>query len=138
MGLGNIRRVVQYMIPRSLTQFTQRTGVVGRDGKPALSILLVEPTIFQKVHIRTVLCGEATSKNLKDGAEIHHNIDQECVCKQYVSKILTTDSYRISLTRSRVIMTVSVMLMVKISTGLREITQTRKTTTRTRTSWSPT
>ncbi|KAI0088969.1 P-loop containing nucleoside triphosphate hydrolase protein, partial [Irpex rosettiformis] len=42
MDLGDIRRVVQYMIPSKLTQWTQHAGRCGRDGQPAIAILLVE------------------------------------------------------------------------------------------------
>ena len=52
MDLGDIRRIVQYMIPQRLTQWTQHAGRCGRDGKPALAILLVEPSVFQKVRTK--------------------------------------------------------------------------------------
>ncbi len=52
MDLGDVRRVVQYMIPRKLTQWTQHAGRCGRDGEPAIAILLVEPSVFQKVRKR--------------------------------------------------------------------------------------
>ncbi|KAI0693993.1 P-loop containing nucleoside triphosphate hydrolase protein, partial [Cytidiella melzeri] len=48
MDLGHIQRVVQYMIPDTLTQFTQHAGRAGRDGAPAMVILLVEPLVFKK------------------------------------------------------------------------------------------
>ncbi|KAI0686261.1 P-loop containing nucleoside triphosphate hydrolase protein, partial [Cytidiella melzeri] len=42
MDLGDIRRVVQFMIPEMLTQFTQHAGRAGRDSAPAIVVLLVE------------------------------------------------------------------------------------------------
>ena len=54
MDLGDIRRVVQFMITRKLTQWTQHAGRCGRDGQPAIAILLVEPSVFQKVRRKKV------------------------------------------------------------------------------------
>ncbi|KAI0695835.1 P-loop containing nucleoside triphosphate hydrolase protein, partial [Cytidiella melzeri] len=42
IDFGNVRRSVQYLAPRKLSEFTQHVGRAGRDGKPALAILLVE------------------------------------------------------------------------------------------------
>ena len=47
MDIANIIRVVQYMVPSSLSVFLQRLGRAGRNKEPAIGILLVEPSVFQ-------------------------------------------------------------------------------------------
>ena len=49
MHLPDVRRVVQYMIPQQLVQWTQHAGKCGQDGKPSMAILFVEPSVFQEV-----------------------------------------------------------------------------------------
>ncbi|KAI0083379.1 P-loop containing nucleoside triphosphate hydrolase protein [Irpex rosettiformis] len=50
MGLdARTRRVIQFCVPRSLLQWQQHAGRAGRDGRPAYALLLVEPSVFQKV-----------------------------------------------------------------------------------------
>ena len=39
--------VVGFMVPRSLSTWMQRLGRAGRSGSPAISVLLVEPYVFQ-------------------------------------------------------------------------------------------
>ena len=47
MDIPDIERVVQYMVPLSLSICTQRFGRAGRSGQPAIAILLTEPSAFQ-------------------------------------------------------------------------------------------
>ncbi|KAI0682421.1 P-loop containing nucleoside triphosphate hydrolase protein, partial [Cytidiella melzeri] len=42
IDFGNVRRSVQYLAPQKLSELTQHVGRAGRNGKPALAILLVE------------------------------------------------------------------------------------------------
>ena len=49
MDITDIERVVQYMVPSSLSVFVQQFGRAGRSGQPALTILLVKPSVFQTV-----------------------------------------------------------------------------------------
>jgi superfamily II DNA/RNA helicase len=49
MDIPDIEREVQYMVAPSLSVHVQRLGRTGRSGKPALSILLAEPSVFQTV-----------------------------------------------------------------------------------------
>jgi len=46
MDIPDIERVVQFMLPSSLSILIQRFGRAGRSGQPALAILLVEATAF--------------------------------------------------------------------------------------------
>ena len=46
MNIGDIARAVGYMIPSSLSVWTQQLGCAGQSGDPALAILLVKPFIF--------------------------------------------------------------------------------------------
>ncbi|KAH9842000.1 P-loop containing nucleoside triphosphate hydrolase protein, partial [Rhodofomes roseus] len=52
LDISNIRRVIQFMVPTSLSQWFQRYGRAGRDGLPAVAILLVEQSVFKKVKPR--------------------------------------------------------------------------------------
>lgn len=47
MDIRDVVRIYHYKTPPSLSTFKQRYGRVGRDGRPALVILFVEPSIFQ-------------------------------------------------------------------------------------------
>ncbi|KAI0683410.1 P-loop containing nucleoside triphosphate hydrolase protein, partial [Cytidiella melzeri] len=51
MGMGmDIPRcpvTVQFMVPDSISDYTQHFGRAGRDGTPAVSVLLVEPSVYQ-------------------------------------------------------------------------------------------
>ncbi len=47
MDIPDVRRVVQFQSPRSLTEWVQHFGRAGRDGRPAVGILLVEPSVYQ-------------------------------------------------------------------------------------------
>lgn len=49
MDIRHVVRVVQFMVPPSLSVWEQRKGRAGRDGRTALGILLVEPSVFQRV-----------------------------------------------------------------------------------------
>jgi superfamily II DNA helicase RecQ len=47
MDIGDISRVIGFMVPPSLSVWTQRFGRAGRSGEPAIAILLVEPSVYQ-------------------------------------------------------------------------------------------
>ncbi|PSS06546.1 hypothetical protein PHLCEN_2v3676 [Hermanssonia centrifuga] len=49
MGLDipDVDRVIQYMLPKTLSEWVQHYGRAGRGGQPAQAILLVEPSAFQ-------------------------------------------------------------------------------------------
>jgi superfamily II DNA/RNA helicase len=49
MDIPDIEREVQFMVASSLSVHVQRLGRTGRSGKPSLSILLAEPSVFQTV-----------------------------------------------------------------------------------------
>jgi len=46
MDIPNIERIIQFMVPSSLSVLTQWFGRAGRSGQASLTILLVEPTAF--------------------------------------------------------------------------------------------
>lgn len=48
MDLRDVRRIFQFQVPTSLTVLKQRYGRAGRDGLPAIIILLVQPAVYQK------------------------------------------------------------------------------------------
>lgn len=48
MDIPDIRRVVQFMVPNSMNDWAQHAGRAGRDGKHAISVLLVEKSVFEK------------------------------------------------------------------------------------------
>ncbi|TFY50090.1 hypothetical protein EVJ58_g11198 [Rhodofomes roseus] len=58
LDIGDIRRVIQFMVPTSLSQWLQRYGRAGRDGRPAIAILLIEQSVFKKVKPRGAKQGE--------------------------------------------------------------------------------
>ena len=47
MDIQNVPRVIQFMVPPSLSVWTQRLGRAGRSGEPAVVILLVEPSVYK-------------------------------------------------------------------------------------------
>jgi len=47
MDIPDIEQVVQFMVPSSLSIWTQRFGQAGRSGQPAIAILLAESSAFQ-------------------------------------------------------------------------------------------
>lgn len=53
LGFGYTRhkRVVGFMAPGSLSTWMQRSGRAGRSGSSAISVLLVEPSVFQLEHV---------------------------------------------------------------------------------------
>ncbi|KAI9512673.1 P-loop containing nucleoside triphosphate hydrolase protein [Russula earlei] len=44
MDIQDVPRVIQFMVPPTLSVWTQRLGCAGRSGEPAIVILLVEPS----------------------------------------------------------------------------------------------
>lgn len=55
---------VQFMVPGSIIDYTQQFGRAGRDGAPAVSVLLVEPSVFQliKKKVSTSIATELDSQ----------------------------------------------------------------------------
>lgn len=47
IDIPDIDLVVQFMVAHSLSILTQRFGRAGRSGRPAIAILLAEPSVFQ-------------------------------------------------------------------------------------------
>ncbi|KAI0688542.1 P-loop containing nucleoside triphosphate hydrolase protein, partial [Cytidiella melzeri] len=72
MGLDipDLRWVVQYMIPTNLNEWSQHAGRAGRDGEPAVAILLAESSVFQMMKRKTRLLGKGKKKADKDSEEI--------------------------------------------------------------------
>ncbi|EPS97416.1 hypothetical protein FOMPIDRAFT_1097337, partial [Fomitopsis schrenkii] len=52
LDISDIRRVIQFQVPKSLSQWLQRYGRAGRDGQPAVAIMLVQPSVFKVVKAR--------------------------------------------------------------------------------------
>ncbi|KAI0696090.1 P-loop containing nucleoside triphosphate hydrolase protein [Cytidiella melzeri] len=79
MGLDipDLRWVVQYMIPTNLNEWSQHAGRAGRDGKPAVAILLAESSVFQMMKRKTRLVGKGKKKAEKDSKEISIKVEPE-------------------------------------------------------------
>ena len=75
MDIPNIARVIQYMVPTSLSVWTQRSGRAGRSGNPAIVVLLVEPSVF-KLRKVTKKVGEADAQD--DGKEEDEEEREDC------------------------------------------------------------
>ena len=71
MDIKNVPRVIQFMVPPSLSVWTQRFGRAGRSGEPSVVILLVEPSVYKLRKMR----GVAGPENL--GEENHEEEDNE-------------------------------------------------------------
>jgi hypothetical protein len=57
---------VQFMVPKTISDYTQHFGCAGRDGIPSISVLLVEPSVYQvlkKKQLVTKFTGKGGSKN---------------------------------------------------------------------------
>ncbi|GJE92607.1 P-loop containing nucleoside triphosphate hydrolase protein [Phanerochaete sordida] len=52
LDIGDIVRVVQYLVPGDLNEWIQHHGRAGRGGQPAIAIMLVEATAFQLIKKR--------------------------------------------------------------------------------------
>lgn len=59
LDICNIRRVVQFLVPASLSQWLQRYGRAGRDGQPSVVVLLVQPSVYKKVKDHGKTSGES-------------------------------------------------------------------------------
>lgn len=75
MDISDVDRVVQYMIPSSLSVWIQRLGRAGRSGRPAIVIILVEPSVFKTRKPK----GVAPSKKRKKGQgdEVLDDMDED-------------------------------------------------------------
>jgi superfamily II DNA helicase RecQ len=45
--MSNIARVIDFMVPSSLSILTQHSGRGGRSGEPTIAVLLVEASVYQ-------------------------------------------------------------------------------------------
>ncbi|KAI0074985.1 P-loop containing nucleoside triphosphate hydrolase protein [Panus rudis PR-1116 ss-1] len=63
MDISDIVRVIQYGVPDSITTWAQRYGRAGRNGQLAVVILLVEPSVFQRVKARGEKQPETSSED---------------------------------------------------------------------------
>lgn len=63
LDIHKLVRIVQYMVPGSLSEWIQHYGRAGRDGTPAVVILLVEPSVFERVKKRSKRKTKATRSN---------------------------------------------------------------------------
>jgi superfamily II DNA helicase RecQ len=52
MDIPDIKHVVQFVVPSSLSVLNQHAGHAGHSGQHALAIVLVEPAVFQTVKKR--------------------------------------------------------------------------------------
>ena len=54
MDIQNVSHVIQFMVPPSLSVWTQHLGRAGRSGESAVVILLVEPSVYKLQKTREV------------------------------------------------------------------------------------
>jgi superfamily II DNA helicase RecQ len=66
MDIQDVSRVIQFMVPPSLSVWTQRLGRAGRAGEPAIVILLVEPSVYKLRKSRGVVGPEDPDDEDKD------------------------------------------------------------------------
>ncbi|EPS93211.1 hypothetical protein FOMPIDRAFT_1056167 [Fomitopsis schrenkii] len=66
LDISDIRRVIQFQVPKSLSQWLQRYGRAGRDGQPAVAIILVQPSVFKvvKAQVKKEAATSATHSNI--------------------------------------------------------------------------
>lgn len=60
LDVKRLVRIVEYMVPGSLSEWIQHYGRAGRDGFPAVVVLLVEPSVFERVKKRAKRKTKAT------------------------------------------------------------------------------
>jgi superfamily II DNA/RNA helicase len=48
LDISNVHRVIEFMVPSSLSILTQHFGRGGRSGEPTIAILLVEKSVYQR------------------------------------------------------------------------------------------
>ena len=89
MDIPDVRRVIGFMIPSSLSIWTQRAGRVGRDKEPAGAILLVEPSVYQQRKKKNANSNESAGDCEDNDGETQQqpdsgNIDAD---KQHVKKV---------------------------------------------------
>ncbi|KAF8240042.1 P-loop containing nucleoside triphosphate hydrolase protein, partial [Tricholoma matsutake] len=54
MDIPNVSCVIQFMVPPSLSVWTQCLGHAGRSGEPTIVILLIEPSVYKLQKTRDV------------------------------------------------------------------------------------
>lgn len=89
MDIPDIDRVVQFMLPKALSEWIQHFGRAGRAGQPSEAILLVEPSVFaiknaskslseDEWNNETATCDEANPvQEDVDGMDVDTPWDQE-------------------------------------------------------------
>jgi superfamily II DNA helicase RecQ len=91
MDIPDVERVVQYMVPSSLSIWIQRAGRAGRSGQPAVSILLVERSVFQKTKRKATIKvednGEKDEINDGDVSESEPDSEQGDVVHEHKKKL---------------------------------------------------
>ncbi len=70
MDIPDIRRVIQFMVPNSLNEWVQRYGRAGRDGKAALAILIVEPSVYETIRKPKLTKTNIKSKTVKQRVKV--------------------------------------------------------------------
>jgi superfamily II DNA helicase RecQ len=94
MDIPDIEQVVQYMVPESLSVYTQRFGRAGRSGQPAIAILLAEPSVFQTKNSKKTLPVVNTNNTIvkteildEDNIDLPADDDDECQDPEYRKKL---------------------------------------------------
>jgi bloom syndrome protein len=70
MDIPHIERVIQFMVPPSLSVWVQRLGRAGRSGHHAIAVLLVESSIFQKVKVGKQAGEESSDEDDESGSVV--------------------------------------------------------------------
>ncbi|KAI0693372.1 P-loop containing nucleoside triphosphate hydrolase protein [Cytidiella melzeri] len=74
MGMGmDIPRcpiTVQFMVPDSISDYTQHFGRGGRNGDPSISVLLVEPSVYQMIKKRKPTIKQSASESSQNAASL--------------------------------------------------------------------
>ena len=66
MDIPDVSHVIQFMVPPTLSVWTQHLGRAGRSGEPAIVILLVEPSVYKLKKSRGVARPEDPDGEDKD------------------------------------------------------------------------
>jgi superfamily II DNA helicase RecQ len=79
MDIPDVDHSVQYMVPSSLSVWTQCAGCIGRSGQPALAILLVEPSVFQTKKKKGATGTKENAEDESSGDEDEDNeVNEDC------------------------------------------------------------